>query len=234
MGERGSALPGCLARPLWHALPPLARPRAGLFDCKPLAVLWARYPQYGPHNTIMLGALCALARRGSRLEGRTRSRPAGALEHALVTGSALQMRLRAVGLAFPPALRPHADDLRRNYVLNKQNGLVIRPFKKACWDHARCCCLPIHAFRMCCAQLHGALWAAPFAPRCLSAVLLQARPATSAASDCPSLPLCLQAQPPRLHLAPCAGPPDPHNRPRAALPLRLPVQNCAAGQPGGA
>ncbi|KAL4441219.1 hypothetical protein ABPG77_011456 [Micractinium sp. CCAP 211/92] len=52
-------------------------PKYGLFDCKPLAVLWARYPQYGPHNTIML------------------------------------------------------DDLRRNYVLNKQNGLVIRPFKKA-------------------------------------------------------------------------------------------------------
>ena len=29
----------------------------------------------------------------------------------------------------PPVLC-RLDDLRRNYVLNKQNGLVIRPFKK--------------------------------------------------------------------------------------------------------
>ena len=29
-----------------------------------------------------------------------------------------------------PACR--LDDLRRNYVLNKQNGLVIRPYKKVC------------------------------------------------------------------------------------------------------
>ncbi|PSC72065.1 Ubiquitin-like domain-containing CTD phosphatase [Micractinium conductrix] len=50
----------------------------GLFDCKPLQVLWARFPEhYNEHNTIMF------------------------------------------------------DDLRRNYVLNKQQGLVIRPFKKA-------------------------------------------------------------------------------------------------------
>jgi ubiquitin-like domain-containing CTD phosphatase 1 len=49
-----------------------------VFDCKPLAVLWARFPGvYTPANTIML------------------------------------------------------DDLRRNYVLNPQNGLVIRPFKRA-------------------------------------------------------------------------------------------------------
>jgi len=49
-----------------------------VFDCKPLQVLWERFPdQYTPKNTIML------------------------------------------------------DDLRRNYVLNPQNGLVIRPFKRA-------------------------------------------------------------------------------------------------------
>jgi ubiquitin-like domain-containing CTD phosphatase 1 len=48
-----------------------------VFDCKPLQVLWERYPQYNSLNTVMF------------------------------------------------------DDLRRNYVLNKQNGLVIKPFKKA-------------------------------------------------------------------------------------------------------
>ena len=51
---------------------------AGVFDCKPLGYIWAKFPEhYGPHNTIML------------------------------------------------------DDLRRNFVMNKQNGLVIRPFRKA-------------------------------------------------------------------------------------------------------
>lgn len=50
----------------------------GVFDCKPLQVLWGKFPEfYGPENTIML------------------------------------------------------DDLRRNYVMNKQNGLVIRPFMQA-------------------------------------------------------------------------------------------------------
>ena len=49
----------------------------GVFDCKPLQVLWERYPMYSPSNTIMF------------------------------------------------------DDLKRNYVLNRQNGLVIRPFKWA-------------------------------------------------------------------------------------------------------
>ena len=48
-----------------------------VFDCKPLQVLWERYPQYNSKNSIMF------------------------------------------------------DDLKRNYVLNKQNGLVIRPFKRA-------------------------------------------------------------------------------------------------------
>lgn len=48
-----------------------------MFDCKPLAVLWGKYPGvYTRENTIML------------------------------------------------------DDLRRNYVMNRQNGLVIRPFRK--------------------------------------------------------------------------------------------------------
>lgn len=52
--------------------------RYGLFDCKPLQFIWAKFPdQYTPQNTVML------------------------------------------------------DDLRRNYVLNKQNGLVIRPYRKA-------------------------------------------------------------------------------------------------------
>lgn len=50
----------------------------GLFDCKPLAFIWAKFPEfYNEHNTIMM------------------------------------------------------DDLRRNYVLNKQQGLVIRPYKRA-------------------------------------------------------------------------------------------------------
>ncbi|CAL5223258.1 g5742 [Coccomyxa viridis] len=49
----------------------------GVFDCKPLPVLWGRFPEYTPDNTIMF------------------------------------------------------DDLRRNYVFNPQNGLVIRPYRKA-------------------------------------------------------------------------------------------------------
>lgn len=48
---------------------------AGVFDCKPLPVLWGHFPEYTAHNTIMF------------------------------------------------------DDLRRNYVFNPQNGLVIRPYK---------------------------------------------------------------------------------------------------------
>jgi len=49
-----------------------------VFDCKPLHVLWSRYPEYySKSNTIML------------------------------------------------------DDLRRNYVLNRGNGLVIKPFRKS-------------------------------------------------------------------------------------------------------
>ncbi|KAL6614087.1 hypothetical protein ACP70R_036357 [Stipagrostis hirtigluma subsp. patula] len=48
------------------------------FDCKPLGVIWAQFPEYyNEKNTIMF------------------------------------------------------DDLRRNFVMNPQNGLVIRPFKKA-------------------------------------------------------------------------------------------------------
>lgn len=48
-----------------------------MYDCKPLPLLWRKFPQYSESNTIML------------------------------------------------------DDLRRNYILNKQSGLVIRPFRKA-------------------------------------------------------------------------------------------------------
>ncbi|KAK9830125.1 hypothetical protein WJX72_009902 [[Myrmecia] bisecta] len=49
----------------------------GLFDCKPLAFIWAKFPEvYNRDNTIMF------------------------------------------------------DDLRRNYVMNRQNGLVIRPYHK--------------------------------------------------------------------------------------------------------
>mmetsp|Transcript_16732 Transcript_16732/g.28707 ORF Transcript_16732/g.28707 Transcript_16732/m.28707 type:complete len:323 (-) Transcript_16732:615-1583(-) len=50
----------------------------GVFDCKPLAFIWEKFPGiYHQHNTVML------------------------------------------------------DDLRRNYVMNRQNGLVIRPYRKA-------------------------------------------------------------------------------------------------------
>uniref|UniRef100_A0A0D6R4M9 protein-serine/threonine phosphatase n=1 Tax=Araucaria cunninghamii TaxID=56994 RepID=A0A0D6R4M9_ARACU len=50
----------------------------GVFDCKPLGLIWALFPEYyNPKNTIMF------------------------------------------------------DDLRRNFVMNPQNGLVIRPFRKA-------------------------------------------------------------------------------------------------------
>ncbi|THU67712.1 hypothetical protein C4D60_Mb05t27610 [Musa balbisiana] len=50
----------------------------GLFDCKPLGLIWAQFPEfYNAKNTIMF------------------------------------------------------DDLRRNFVMNPQNGLTIRPFRKA-------------------------------------------------------------------------------------------------------
>jgi len=50
----------------------------GVFDCKPLGLIWGLFPKYyNPNNTIMF------------------------------------------------------DDLRRNFVMNPQNGLVIRPFRKA-------------------------------------------------------------------------------------------------------
>ncbi|PKI74865.1 ubiquitin-like domain-containing CTD phosphatase [Punica granatum] len=50
----------------------------GIFDCKPLGLIWAQFPEfYSPKNTIMF------------------------------------------------------DDLRRNFVMNPQNGLIIRPFRKA-------------------------------------------------------------------------------------------------------
>ncbi|XP_059313566.1 ubiquitin-like domain-containing CTD phosphatase [Lycium ferocissimum] len=52
--------------------------RYGVFDCKPLGLIWAHFPEfYSPKNTIMF------------------------------------------------------DDLRRNFVMNPQNGLAIRPFRKA-------------------------------------------------------------------------------------------------------
>ncbi|PNY16082.1 ubiquitin-like domain-containing CTD phosphatase-like protein, partial [Trifolium pratense] len=50
----------------------------GVFDCKPLGLIWAQFPEfYSASNTIMF------------------------------------------------------DDLRRNFVMNPQNGLTIRPFRKA-------------------------------------------------------------------------------------------------------
>ncbi|KAJ8429199.1 hypothetical protein Cgig2_032939 [Carnegiea gigantea] len=50
----------------------------GVFDCKPLGLIWAQFPEYyNAKNTIMF------------------------------------------------------DDLRRNFVMNPQNGLIIRPFRKA-------------------------------------------------------------------------------------------------------
>ncbi|XP_022898164.1 ubiquitin-like domain-containing CTD phosphatase [Olea europaea var. sylvestris] len=50
----------------------------GVFDCKPLGLIWAHFPEfYSAKNTIMF------------------------------------------------------DDLRRNFVMNPQNGLVIKPFRKA-------------------------------------------------------------------------------------------------------
>jgi ubiquitin-like domain-containing CTD phosphatase 1 len=52
--------------------------RKKTFDCKPLGVIWAQFPEYyNEKNTIMF------------------------------------------------------DDLRRNFVMNPQNGLVIKPFRKA-------------------------------------------------------------------------------------------------------
>jgi len=57
--------------------------RHGVYDCKPLPLIWAKFPGvYGAHNTIML------------------------------------------------------DDLKRNYIFNPANGLVIRPYRKSATNHA--------------------------------------------------------------------------------------------------
>jgi len=52
-------------------------PERGVLDCKPLGVIWGKYPQYSAKNTIMF------------------------------------------------------DDVSRNFIMNPQNGLKIRPFKEA-------------------------------------------------------------------------------------------------------
>ncbi|XP_060555467.1 ubiquitin-like domain-containing CTD phosphatase 1 [Ruditapes philippinarum] len=52
-------------------------PKYGVIDVKPLGVIWGKYPQWGPHNTIMF------------------------------------------------------DDIRRNFIMNPQTGLKIRPFRQA-------------------------------------------------------------------------------------------------------
>lgn len=97
-------------------------PRWGVFDCKPLQFIWAKFPgQYGPHNTIM----CV---RGGRLTGTVAS----------VCWMPLLVPLSPTRCLTPPLFmapashtrRRRLDDLRRNYVLNKQQGLVIRPYKR--------------------------------------------------------------------------------------------------------
>eukprot|EP00271_Cylindrocystis_brebissonii_P009073 TRINITY_DN23691_c0_g1_i1.p1 TRINITY_DN23691_c0_g1~~TRINITY_DN23691_c0_g1_i1.p1 ORF type:complete len:376 (-),score=58.97 TRINITY_DN23691_c0_g1_i1:381-1508(-) len=67
----------CLALVDHLAMITVQSERYGVFDCKPLGVLWAKFPQYHAGNTIMF------------------------------------------------------DDLKRNFVMNPQNGLTIRPFRKA-------------------------------------------------------------------------------------------------------
>ncbi|XP_003747003.1 ubiquitin-like domain-containing CTD phosphatase 1 [Galendromus occidentalis] len=52
-------------------------PERGVLDCKPLGVIWGKYPQYSAKNTIMF------------------------------------------------------DDVSRNFIMNPQNGLKIRPFREA-------------------------------------------------------------------------------------------------------
>lgn len=52
-------------------------PKYGVIEVKPLGVIWGKFPQWGPHNTIMF------------------------------------------------------DDIRRNFIMNPQTGLKIRPFKQA-------------------------------------------------------------------------------------------------------
>ncbi|WAR21786.1 UBCP1-like protein [Mya arenaria] len=75
-----------LMRPFLHelcfymdsgAMISVVTPKYGLVDVKPLGVVWGKYPQWGPHNTIMF------------------------------------------------------DDIRRNFIMNPQSGLKIRPFRQA-------------------------------------------------------------------------------------------------------
>lgn len=76
---------GCLSHPQYKfvcmldhkAMVTVQTEKYGVFDCKPLQFIWAKFDEYDEDNTVML------------------------------------------------------DDLRRNFIMNKQNGLVIRPFKKA-------------------------------------------------------------------------------------------------------
>lgn len=87
-----------------------------MFDCKPLQFLWAKFPdRYGPDNTIMLDDL------------RRSEKAAGAGQGMLSTASQLQ------SLFQPSNNSPHSPPIswHADYVLNPQQGLVIRPYRKA-------------------------------------------------------------------------------------------------------
>ncbi|XP_023323187.1 ubiquitin-like domain-containing CTD phosphatase 1 [Eurytemora carolleeae] len=83
--EEKMKLLGCTTNPNYklafyldsRAMISISTPKYGIVDVKPLGVIWGKYPQYSPKNTIMF------------------------------------------------------DDLRRNFLMNPQNGLKIRPFREA-------------------------------------------------------------------------------------------------------
>ena len=80
----------------------------GLIDCKPLAFIWTHAAfagsGWGPHNTAR--ARAATAPRACLSARESRREPHGARQ-----------------IMF--------DDLRRNFVMNPQSGLKIRPFRHA-------------------------------------------------------------------------------------------------------
>uniref|UniRef100_A0A2N9HQH9 protein-serine/threonine phosphatase n=1 Tax=Fagus sylvatica TaxID=28930 RepID=A0A2N9HQH9_FAGSY len=71
----------------------------GIFDCKPLGLIWAKFPEdWDPLECLLAWHL---------------TRPASTRKFYSSKNTIM------------------FDDLRRNFVMNPQNGLVIKPFKKA-------------------------------------------------------------------------------------------------------
>lgn len=89
----------------------------GTFDCKPLGLIWAQFPEV--YNKTKFAIFCLLLQ-------------------IVVCESSQWIAAGWLTCAFLLYLQFYSskntimfDDLRRNFVMNPQNGLIIKPFRKA-------------------------------------------------------------------------------------------------------